>query len=231
MIRFKTSYVSMLVLSAALLHCGRDKTPAPAAAAPAAQPTTAAATPTPPKDEHMTPASGKAEETTPAAPAPAPTAAAETMTDEQIFKIIDLANASEVDQAKLAQTKAKSAKVKNFAAMMITQHGKARAKASKLSTKLGVTPADTSQSTQLKIESETTISRLTSTPAADFDHEYMEAQVAAHRNVLAALDEKLIPSAKDSELKTLLNDMRSTVEMHLKEAEKIESALDATKKD
>jgi len=227
MIRFKTSYVSMLVLSAALLHCGRDKTPAPAAAAPAAQPTTAAATPTPPKDEHMTPASGKAEQPT---PAPAP-AAAETMTDEQIFKIIDQASASEIDEAKLAQTKAKSPKVKNFASMMITQHGKARAKASKLATKLGVTPADTSQSTQLKLESETTISRLTSTPAADFDHEYMEAQVAAHRNVLAALDEKLIPSAKDSELKTLLHDMRSTVEMHLKEAEKIESALDATKKD
>jgi putative membrane protein len=82
-------------------------------------------------------------------------------------------------------------------------------------------------STQLKLEGETTMSELKSTAPKDFDREYMDAQVDAHQKVLSALDEKLIPSARDPELKTLLNEMRTTVESHLKDAKKIQGSLGA----
>ena len=164
-------------------------------------------------------------ETAPSAAAPTP--APQVMTDEEIFKVIDLTNTAEVDQAKVAQTKAKNAKVKNFAAMMITQHTKAKDKGNKLSTKLGVKPSESSTSTMLKSDTDSMLSQLKSEPAADFDRAYMDRQVEAHQKVLSMLDEKLIPNAKDPELKTLLQDMRTTVESHLKDAQTIQASLAA----
>ncbi len=224
---FKTSHVSMVLLSLALVHCGRDKSPEPAAAAPATGPAVAATTPAPSQGEQMTPASGTGQsQEAPAAEPPAATPPAPVpLTDQEIFKVIDLANTAEVDQAKLAQTKAKNTKVKNFAAKMISHHGKAKEKGSKLSTKLGVTPAESTASTQLKSDADAMMATLKSAPAADFDEAYINGQVQEHQKVLSALDEKLIPNAKDSELKALLQDMRSTVESHLKEAAQIEAEL------
>ena len=72
------------------------------------------------------------------------------------------------------------------------------------------------------------MAELKSAPAADFDRDYIGAQVEGHKKLLSALDEQLIPSARDSELKTMLHDTRATVESHLKEAEKIQSSLAAT---
>ncbi len=226
---FKTSHVSIVLLSLALVHCGREKSPQPAAGAPQPGPTVATTTTAQPQGEQMMPASGAAEHKAQPAPAAEPPAAATPapamLTDQEIFKVIDLANTGEVDQAKLAQTKAKNAKVKNFAAKMISHHGKAKEKGSKLSTKLGVTPAESTASTQLKSDADAMMTSLKSTPAGDFDQTYMNGQVQEHQKVLAALDEKLIPSAKDDELKTLLEEMRTTVESHLKEAQQIEAEL------
>jgi putative membrane protein len=226
---FKTSHVSMVLLSFALVHCGRDKSPEPAAAAPAPGPAIAETTPGPSQGEQMTPASGTGEQGAQKAPAAEPPAAAPPapvpLTDQEIFKVIDLANTGEVDQAKLAQTKAKNTKVKNFAAKMISHHGKAKEKGSKLSTKLGVAPAESTASTQLKSDAEAMMLTLKSAPAGDFDETYINGQVQEHQKVLAALDEKLIPNAKDAELKALLQEMRATVESHLKEAAQIEAEL------
>lgn len=227
MARFKTSSVSVILLSAALLHCGKEATSEPRTPAPGPE---TASTPPTSGSEQMTPASGTAPAPE-AAPAAAPTTATPTpapLTDEQIAMVMDLANTAEVEQAKFAQTKAKSAKVKNYAAMMINHHGKAKDKGSKLTTKLNMKPAESPTSTQLKSDTDAMMSSLKSAGPADFDRAYIASQVDAHQKVLSTLDEQLIPNAKDAELKALLQEMRSTVDSHLKEAQKIQNELGAT---
>jgi len=225
MARFKTSYVSTILLSAALVHCGRDKSPEPAATAPPpAEPVTM--TPPPQQEQQMTPAAGTTEPAPATAPAPAE-AAAPALSDEEIFKLLDVANTAEVEQGKLAQTKARSAKVKNFAALMIQHHTKAKEKGSKLSAKLGITPAETAMATQMKSEADSKLMNLKNTSGQDFDRAYMDLQVEEHQKLLTKIDEKLMPSAKDPQLKALLQELRTTVESHLKEAQKIQGELSA----
>ncbi len=60
----------------------------------------------------------------------------------------------------------------------------------------------------------------------DFDKAYMDAQVKAHRDVLAVFDTKLLPNAQNVELKSTLTDARSHVAAHLAKAEDIQSKLD-----
>ncbi|HYO96126.1 MAG TPA: hypothetical protein VER33_16520, partial [Polyangiaceae bacterium] len=101
--------VSLVALS--LAACGGEATPEPASPPPA--PLEATAAPTTPSvgasslDQSGTGADASASSASSAAaaapPAPAP------LTDEQILMVSDLANTAEVDQARVAQGKAKDA--------------------------------------------------------------------------------------------------------------------------
>lgn len=150
---------------------------------------------------------------------------AEPLTDEQILMIVDLANGSEVDQAKIALGKAKNARVKKFAQTMINHHGDAKQKGAKLTKKLGVTPAESTLSSQLTSDSSNMMSTLKNTAPADFDRTYIEQQIEAHTKVLSTIDAELAPNAKNSDLKALLTEIRPKVEAHLAEAKDIQMAL------
>ncbi len=163
-------------------------------------------------------------EATPAKPAEKP------MTDAEIVAVTSTANNGEIEMAQLATKSATNADVKNFAAMMITQHRDMETKGKALATKAKITPADNDASTQLKTDVATVVSSLKNQKGKDFDKAYMEAQVKAHRDVLNMFDSKLLPNAQNGELKTLLTDARSHVATHLAKAEEIQSKLDTTAK-
>jgi predicted outer membrane protein len=69
------------------------------------------------------------------------------------------------------------------------------------------------------------MSSLRDANGAAFDTAYMDCQVEAHQNLLAALDQQLLPAATDQQLRDALTKMRSTVEAHLKEAKAIRADL------
>jgi putative membrane protein len=215
----------LVLLSTALLHCSKESTPPPASPEPAAT----VAPPEPaPTAESMSPASGTTtatvEPTTP--PAAEPTApSAMPLSDPQIAEVLLLANSAEVEQGKVAQGKAKNARVKKFAAMMVADHGKGKEKLKKLDLK----PAESPFSVELKGENESVLSTLKGTSAADFDTKYIDSQVEGHKKVLAAINEKLIPAAADPKLKDLLTEMQKTVDAHLTEAEAIQGELAAAR--
>lgn len=215
--------LTMLVLSSSLVHCSQKSSPPPATPEPA---TTAPPPPAAPS-ESMAPASGTTESSEPSA-SPAPMASPETaspaampLSDPQIVQIVVLSNGAEVDQAKIAQRKAKNARVKKFAAMMLSDHGKAKQKA----TKLGLEPAESPLSTELTSESQTMLTTLEGTAPADFDRKYIDSQVEVHKKVLSTVNERLLPAASDPKLKALLEEIRTTVDAHLTEAEKIQGEL------
>lgn len=159
---------------------------------------------------------------------PSSAQATPALTQAQVAKITELANTSEIEQAKLAQGKAKSASVRKFAAMMIKHHGEAKAQQAKLYQSLQITPTQSQSATQLKDAGDRALGQLRAANGSAFDREYMESQVDAHQKVLDTIDQQLLPAAVDQSLMDELKKMRATVESHLTEAKNVLDELDKT---
>lgn len=148
----------------------------------------------------------------------------EALNDQQVAAITEAANEGEIAQAKVAQGKARNPRVKAFAAKMITHHGQAKDKQSKL----GLSTAESALSKTLKDEATATLKSLNAAPAgADFDRTYIQTQVQGHQKVLDTINDRLLPSVKDEKLAAYVKEIKPTVEAHLKEAREIEQSLPA----
>lgn len=220
----------LLVASfATLVACGGDdkpaqdpsamNTPAPPAPMSESKPATTDAKPV---DSAMGGGTNAGSDTT-----TSPKPAEKPLTDAEIVAVTSTANNGEIDMANLATKTATNADVKNFAAMMITQHRDMETKGKALAAKAKITPADNDASTALKSDVQSTITSLKTQKGKDFDKAYMESQVKAHRDVLNLFDNKLLPNAQNGDLRTLLTDGRSHVAAHLAKAEEIQRKLDA----
>lgn len=160
-----------------------------------------------------------------AAPGVAAATPRPTLSDGQIAMISDLVNTAEVEQAKLAQTKAKSTAVKKFAAMMVKHHNEAKAEQNKLVKKLGITPAQSLDATSLKTDADKTMASLRDASGTTFDAVYIDSQVVEHQKVLDTIDQQLLPSAQSPEVKDALQKAREKVASHLDEAKRIQGEL------
>jgi putative membrane protein len=177
--------------------------------------------------------------TPPATPAPVSTssndmASAERMpsdssasppTDEQILTITHVANQGEIEQAKLAQSKAKDPRVKKLAAMMLKDHTAADGKGLSLGRHNHLDPSPSKASTDLESGADGNTQMLKGTTGADFDKSYVDTQVKEHQEVLDAIDQKLVPNAKNADLRTYLAEVRTKVAMHLQHAKDLQAEL------
>jgi putative membrane protein len=144
------------------------------------------------------------------------------LTDTEIAGVTEAANASEIEQAKIAQRKAKNPEVKRFAGMMLMHHQQAQTDLARL----GIKTADSPVSIQLDTASASTLDLLKNA-TGDFDRVYIDSQVEAHRNVIALIDSQLLPSAKEPSLRAYLQKVRNQVEAHLQQAETQQQTLSA----
>jgi len=147
---------------------------------------------------------------------------------DQIVQITRLANDAEIQQAKLAQSKAQKVEVKQFASLMVSDHTQAKNSEAELCRKLDLTPEPSPKSNLLESETNKVLGRLRGADGAAFDQAYIDAQVQEHKEVLDMLDQHLIPAAKAPELSDSLKKMRSMVAGHLQRAQTIQSELKAT---
>jgi len=145
----------------------------------------------------------------------------EVLTDEQIAQITDDANSAEIDQAKVAESKAKDPRVKSFAERMVKHHTDAKDKQAKLDIKTD------SSTTARKLENDakTTLSSLKDDSTANFDRDYIADQITEHQQVLDTINNQLLPQVKSAALKNYLNEIKPTVEMHLKSAQDLQRKL------
>jgi putative membrane protein len=148
--------------------------------------------------------------------------AQEPLTEAQIAKVSELVNTAEVDQAKLAQAKAKAPAVKNFAAMMAKHHGEALREQAKIVKKLRINSDESATSAKLKTDAETTLATLKKADAAGFDAAYITSQIEGHQKALDLLDAQLIPSAKTPEVSEALRQARAIVAQHLSDAKALQ---------
>jgi putative membrane protein len=160
-----------------------------------------------------------------AAEVPAAEAPKAAVTDPQIAHIVVTANSIDSAMGELAKAKARSAAVKSFAQTMITDHGAVNQQAVKLAQRLKVTPEANDVSRQLQQGADEARTSLESKSGAAFDRAYMEREVQYHQAVLDALDQTLIPGARNPELKALLQGARPAFAAHLERAKQIKSTL------
>lgn len=148
-------------------------------------------------------------------------------TDPQIAHIAVTANQIDVDAGKLALEKSHSDAVKRFAQQMIDDHNSVIKQAVALVTKLKVTPEDNATSKSLLEGAEKTKASLSQKSGADFDKAYADNEVAYHQAVINAVDQVLIPNAKNGQLKHLLQKVRPVLAQHLHHAQMLQKDLGA----
>jgi putative membrane protein len=218
-----TRTVAVLALSAlAFIQCGGDqKTPETPETMPSAEPPAPASDTDAGTSMSAAPAAASAQAKADDEAAAPPKV--ETLSDEQIAAITDVANTAEIAQAKLAEGKSKDAGVKRFAAMMIAHHGAAKQKQAKLKIK----PAESSVSTGLQADAASTLDALKTDKGKDFDKAYIAAQVDGHQKVLDTINDKLLPNVKNADLKAYLDEIKPRVEQHLKEAKQLQESFDS----
>ncbi len=144
------------------------------------------------------------------------------LTDPEIASVAVTANQIDIDYAKIAQQKSKSADILKFAETMAKDHQSVIDQAVALVTKLGVTPKDNATSKSLKASEEKTTKMLNATSGKAFDKAYIDNEVGYHKAVVSEVENVLIPQSQNAELKGLLQNVLPILKTHLAHAEMIQ---------
>jgi putative membrane protein len=163
------------------------------------------------------------------APALAAQSAAPDLSDPEVAHVAVTADNIDIAAGKFALSRTKNSEVKNFASMMVRDHTGVNEKAAALAKKLGVTPKDNAVSQSLEAGAKEAHAKLESLKGADFDRAYIEREIAYHQAVLDALDQTLIPTTENAELKGLLTQVKPAIEAHLAYAKKIGEQMHAAR--
>ena len=152
-------------------------------------------------------------------------ALAQAPTDAQIAHIVVTANQVDIEAGKVAQKKGSTAEVKKFGQQMVTDHTGVNKQASDLAKRLGVKPEDNPTSKGLKAGGDENLKRLAGLAGREFDRAYVDQEVKYHEAVLAAIDDTLVPNAKNGELKALIVKVRPAIDAHLQHAKHLQAGL------
>jgi putative membrane protein len=157
-------------------------------------------------------------------PAAAPPAAP-GLNDPQVATVVLTAHQIDIDRGKLAQKKAKTAEVKQFADQMVTDHTQGLNEVKALAKKLKVKPQESDVTKSLKAEAADKMLVLKKLDGADFEKAYIDTEVGYHEAVVAAIDQALLPAAKNEEVKTALTNARPTIVSHLEHARGVQKLV------
>jgi putative membrane protein len=146
-------------------------------------------------------------------------------TDPQIAHIAYTAGVIDIKAAQLALKKSKNRNVIAFAKDMVRDHGAVNQKALGLVKKLNVTPEDNDTSKSLVQKADEERAKLSKLRGSEFDKAYAANEVAYHKTVNGALENLLIPSASNPELKDLLSTGLKIFQGHQEHAEHLVEML------
>ena len=146
-------------------------------------------------------------------------------TDPQIAHIAYTAGVLDIEASKQALAKSKNKDVRAFATEMARDHAAVNTQALDLCKKLNVTPADNDTSKSLAASAAAKRAELAKLSGAAFDKAYIDNEVAYHKAVNGALEQLLIPSASNGELKALLQTGLKLFQGHQLHAEHVAAGM------
>ncbi len=124
----------------------------------------------------------------------------------------------EIEAAKIAAEKSKSADVKSFAQMMIKDHG---ATSAKLKSLIAEAKLDQKPPMELDDRRAGMIANLKSAPAAEFDKVYLDQQVAAHEEALSVM-KSFADDGEQPQLKAFAAETAPKIQQHYDHARKLD---------
>ncbi|MBV8801186.1 MAG: DUF4142 domain-containing protein [Alphaproteobacteria bacterium] len=151
-----------------------------------------------------------------AAPALAQTMASGTaaVSDATFVKKAAISDMFEIQASQLAQTKATSADVKNFASKMVTDHTKTSDQLKSIvSAKSGMKPPTT-----MDAQHKALLGKLKAASGANFDTLYTQQQVQAHQQAVMLFTSES-QTGKDTDLKNFASQSLPTLQQHLSMAQ------------
>ncbi|TAK20844.1 MAG: DUF4142 domain-containing protein [Myxococcaceae bacterium] len=149
-----------------------------------------------------------------------------TLSDGEIVATVAASNRGEITLGTFAQGRASSRAVREFARSTVSAHTEAGTRMAALVQRLGLTSIEGTESLRLNAEATSSRQQLSRLRGGAFDREYLDAQIAAHGELLELLDHKLIPSAHAADLRTALqSDIRPMVAAHLAHARSLRRRL------
>lgn len=125
----------------------------------------------------------------------------------------------EVELGKLAQQKAQTKEVKNFAKMMVTDHSKANTELKALAAKKNITVP-----TAMADKHQTMYNNLKDKTGLEFDKDYMDMMVSDHRDDVDMFEDK-VEDAKDADIKAFASKTLTVLRMHYDSAQRIQNIV------
>src|SRR5687768_4247617 len=162
-------------------------------------------------------------------PTPSSAGIAQSLDDAAIVAIFDAANTADIETGELAMQRGQSKEVRDFGAMLAHDHKMVRQQGRDLAAKLGVTPTPPKDDAGAKAHA-AAMARLRAVPAADFDHAFLQHEVAFHKSVIDAMKTTLLPALKNAEVKDLVTKVAPAFQAHMMAAESLDKRLPGTQK-
>ena len=146
-------------------------------------------------------------------------------TDPQIAHVAYTAGSIDIKAAELALKKSQNPQVRSFADDMVRDHKAVNDQALALVKKLNVTPQGNDISKALVKQADAKETELGKLNGVAFDRAYIQNEVVFHQKVNGALQNTLIPSARNPELKDLLTTGLKIFQGHLQHAEQLAASV------
>ncbi|HWW42688.1 DUF4142 domain-containing protein [Pedobacter sp.] len=126
---------------------------------------------------------------------------------------------AEVELGKLALSKSSNAKVKEFATMMVNDHGKANEELKAISKMKNITLPGT-----LDADHQKKMDDLNKKSGADFDKDYVQTMIDGHKSTLKLMQDEA-KDGKDADLKAFASKTAPIVQSHLDMINKIHDGM------
>lgn len=151
------------------------------------------------------------------------------ITDANIAAIVSVAGGLDIAYGKIAMSKSKNKKVKEFAQRMVNDHTAVQNAVNQLAAKLNLVPEDDDTSRGLTANGVEIKAKLNSLKGKEFDKFYIDNEVTYHALVVNATENLLIPGATNPELKAALEQALPLFKRHLEHAQMVQASFNKGK--
>ena len=149
---------------------------------------------------------------------------AAALDDPTIVAIFDAANTADIETGSLAAERGSTKEVRDFGAMLVRDHKAVRQQGRDLAKKLGVTPTAPKDDASAK-EHAAVMKKLQGLKGAEFDHAFLQHEVAFHKAVIDAVTNTLLPAIQNADVKALVVKVAPAFQAHMLAADNLDKKL------
>ena len=147
-----------------------------------------------------------------------------TLDDPTIVAIFDAANTADIETGSLAAERGSTKEVRDFGAMLVRDHKAVRQQGRDRAKKLAVTPTPPKDDTSAR-DHDAVMKRLQGLKGAEFDHAFLQHEVAFHKAVIDAVTNTLLPAIQNADVKALVVKVAPAFQAHMLAADNLDKKL------